>query len=59
MNLARNLLSLAALLLCHVPRVQHSIVNGRVVVRQGHITTLDLPTLLEQHNRLATKLVRA
>ena len=48
---------LAALMFCHVPRVQHSVVNGRVVVRDGQITTLDLPTLLEQHNRLATTLV--
>ncbi len=48
---------LAALLFCHVPRVQHSVVNGRVVVRQGQITTLDLPVLLEQHNRLAATLM--
>ena len=34
---------LAALFFCHVPRVTHSIVNGRVVVRDGQLTTLDLP----------------
>ena len=44
---------LAALLFCHVPKVQHSVVNGRVVVRDGQLTTLDLPRLVEQHNRLA------
>jgi 8-oxoguanine deaminase len=47
---------LAALLFCHVPRVKHSIVNGRVVVRDGRLTTLDLPRLIEQHNRLAQQL---
>jgi cytosine/adenosine deaminase-related metal-dependent hydrolase len=47
---------LAALLFCQVPRIRHSIVNGRVVVRDGHITTLDLPLLIGRHNRLALAL---
>jgi cytosine/adenosine deaminase-related metal-dependent hydrolase len=47
---------LAALLFCHVPRVKHSIVNGRVVVRDGRLTTVDLPQLIERHNRLARDL---
>ena len=50
---------LAALLFCQVPRVQHSIVNGRVVVRDGQLTTLELPRLVEQHNRLARQLADA
>jgi len=50
---------LAALLFCHVPRVKHSIVNGRVVVRDGRLTTLELPRLIEQHNRLARDLAGA
>jgi cytosine/adenosine deaminase-related metal-dependent hydrolase len=50
---------LAALFFCHVPRVQHSIVNGRVVVRDGVLATVDLPRLIERHNRLATALVEA
>ena len=50
---------LAALFFCHVPRVKHSIVNGRVVVRDGRITTLELPVLIERHNRLAAELVNA
>ncbi len=48
---------LAALFFCHVPRVQHSIVHGRVVVRDGRLQTVDLPVLLERHNRLARELV--
>ena len=47
---------LAALLFCQVPRVQHSIVNGRVVVRDGRLTTLELPLLVERHNALAAQL---
>ncbi len=50
---------LAALFFCHVPRVQHSIVNGRVVVRDGVLATVDLPHLIERHNRLASTLVEA
>ncbi len=47
---------LAALLFCHVPKVAHSIVNGRVVVRGGELTTLELPRLVAQHNALAGEL---
>ena len=50
---------LAALLFCQVPRVQHSIVNGRVVVRDGRLTTLELPLLVERHNALAAQLLAA
>lgn len=48
---------LAALFFCHVPRVRHTVVNGRVVVRGGQLTTIDLPVHLERHNRLAAALI--
>jgi cytosine/adenosine deaminase-related metal-dependent hydrolase len=48
---------LAALFFCHVPRVRHSVVNGRVVVRDGQLATLELPKLIERHNRLAATLL--
>ncbi len=47
----------AALLLCHVPRVRHAVVNGRQVVKDGQLVTLDLPHLLEKHRRLAQRLL--
>jgi len=50
---------LAALLFCQVPRVQHSIVDGRVVVRDGRLTTLELPVLIERHNALAAQLANS
>ena len=50
---------LAALFFCHVPRVRHSIVNGRVIVRDGRLATVELPRLIERHNRLARELVEA
>ena len=50
---------LAALLFCHVPRVTHAIVNGKVLVRNGELVTLELPRLIERHNRLAASLLAA
>jgi len=50
---------LAALFFCHVPRVAFSVVDGRVVVRDGELATLDLPRHVERHNRLARSLVQA
>jgi cytosine/adenosine deaminase-related metal-dependent hydrolase len=50
---------LAALMFCHVPRVKHSVVQGRVVVRDGELTSVDLPRLIVQHNRLAGELAQA
>jgi len=48
---------LAALFFCHVPRVKHTVVNGRVVVHDGQLATIDLPRQLERHNRLAAGLL--
>ncbi len=50
---------LAALLFCHVTQVTHSIVNGKLRVRDGELTMLELPKLIEQHNRLAAQLTGA
>ncbi len=50
---------LAALLFCHVPRVTNSVVNGQVLVRDGHLTMLELPQLIREHNQLAAQLVSA
>ena len=50
---------LAALFFCQVPRVSHTVVHGKVVVRDGQLATLDLPRHLERHNRLAAGLLGA
>ena len=46
----------AALLFCTSVNVSLSVINGRVVVRDGRLTTLELEPLIEQHNRLALAL---
>jgi cytosine/adenosine deaminase-related metal-dependent hydrolase len=47
-----------ALLLCASPQAAYTVVNGRVVVRQGQLTTIDLGPLLERHKRLAMQLAQ-
>ena len=47
-----------SLLLCASPQVDTTVVNGRVVVRQGQLATIDLGPLLEKHNALAVQLAQ-
>ena len=48
----------AALVLCASASVSLSVINGRVVVRDGRLATIDLPVVIERHNRLAAELAR-
>lgn len=48
-----------SLLLCASPMAAYTVVNGRVVVREGRLTTVDLAPLVERHNRLAGQLAEA
>lgn len=48
----------AALVFCAPAQVSFSLINGRPVVRDGQLATIDLPLTVEQHNRLAARLVR-
>ena len=48
-----------ALMLCASAQANHVVVNGRVVVSSGELTTVDLPVLIEQHNHYAMALVNA
>jgi len=47
----------AALVFCTPAQVAVSVINGRIVARQGQLTSVDLPVIIEQHNRLATTLL--
>lgn len=48
---------LAALLLCSVDRVDLSVINGRLVVRDGKLLTIDVEKLVERHNEIAAEIV--
>ena len=49
----------AALVFCTPSNVSCSIINGKVIVRDGILGTLDLPIVIERHNRLARQLALA
>ena len=51
--------ALASLVLCAPTSAAWTIVNGRVVVREGRLTTLELEPLVERHNMLARELAEA
>ncbi len=47
----------AALLLCAPAQAAWTVVDGRIVVREGRLATVDAGPLVERHNRLARALV--
>jgi 8-oxoguanine deaminase len=47
----------AALVFCGSPRADVVVINGRVVVQDGQLTTVDLPMLVERHNKLSKQLI--
>ncbi len=48
----------AALVFCQPQRVDLSIINGRIVVEDGQLLTVDVPTVVEKHNALSMQLFR-
>ena len=49
---------LASLVFCHPPKVDLSVINGRVRVLEQQLLDVDLPVLVERHNAIAVGLVR-
>ena len=49
---------MAALVFCHPPLVDLSVIDGRIRVRDGQLLGVDLPPLIERHNALAVALAR-
>ncbi|TNV10068.1 8-oxoguanine deaminase [Buttiauxella sp. B2] len=47
----------AALVFCNPGEVAYNIINGRVVVENGKVTTVDVPVIIEQQNRFAHQLI--
>jgi len=48
---------LAAVVFCAPAGVDYTVIGGRVVVKERQLTTIDLPALIERHNRAARRLV--
>ena len=47
----------AALVFCGPASAAYTIVNGRVIVREGRLTTVDLPDLIRRQNEAAAELM--
>jgi cytosine/adenosine deaminase-related metal-dependent hydrolase len=48
---------LAALVFCQPQQVDLSVINGRMVIEEGQLLTIDLGPVIERHNRIAHELV--
>lgn len=47
----------ASLVFCTPQNVRHSVINGKRIVGDGQLLPVELPALIERHNRLARELV--
>jgi cytosine/adenosine deaminase-related metal-dependent hydrolase len=48
---------LASLVFCQPQNVDLAVIDGKVRVKEGRLVGVDLPGIIEQHNRLARALV--
>ena len=46
---------LAALFLCSVPKVDFSVINGKIVVESGELKMVDLERFIARHNEIAKR----
>lgn len=49
---------LAAVFLCSALSVDYSIINGKMIVKDGQLTTLDLIPHIEKHNQISRNMIR-
>ena len=47
----------AAVVFCAPASVDYTVVGGKTVVKEGQLVTVDLPVLIEKHNRAARRLL--
>jgi 8-oxoguanine deaminase len=49
---------IGSLMLCASPQAAHTVVNGRLVVKDYQLTTVELEPLIQKHNALAIELAQ-
>ncbi len=49
----------AALVFCAPVKVDYNVVGGKFIVKEGQLTTADLPVLIEKHNLAAKRLLNS
>jgi cytosine/adenosine deaminase-related metal-dependent hydrolase len=47
----------AAMVFCAPTKVDYNVVGGKFVVKEGQLTSVDLPGLIEEHNQSAARLI--
>lgn len=47
----------SAIVFCTPPRVDLSVINGKVIVENGELMTVESPPVIERHNRMAREMV--
>ena len=47
----------SAVVFCTPVKVDYTVVGGKIIVKEGHILTIDLPTHIENHNYSAKRLI--
>lgn len=47
----------AALIFCAPQRVDLSVINGKIVVEDGELRTIEMGKVIERHNQISTKLI--
>jgi len=48
----------SALIFCHPQNVDLSVVNGRIIVQDGHLTTIEVESVIERHNQISRAMIR-
>jgi 8-oxoguanine deaminase len=49
----------AATVFCAPQKAHYTVINGRVIVDQGRVVTVDLGRIVEEHNKFSLKLANA
>ncbi len=47
----------SALLFCDLKNIDYSVVNGKIVVQDGRLLSIDLPPLIEKHNAVSRRMI--
>jgi cytosine/adenosine deaminase-related metal-dependent hydrolase len=47
----------ASVVFCAPQRAKTTVINGKVVVAEGRVTTVDMQPVIQEHNRLASEMV--
>ncbi len=48
----------AAAVFCAPAKVDFSMVNGQLVVKEGHLTTVEIEPIIARHNEITREMVR-